>query len=209
MSETIVLQAIPLLVTALRLTIQITIAAFVLGQVLALPIGVARTSRRRLIAWPCFAYTFAVRGSPLLVQLFLVYYGLGQIAAIRSSVLWPVLREPVNCAILVIGLNSAAYSAEIIRGALLGLPKGQTEAATALGLGRLATLARVSLPQVYRIILPVIGNEIILVLKASALASTVTVMEMTGAARSLVASTYVPFEVFSIAGVLYLAAGLG
>ncbi|MFD1883012.1 ABC transporter permease [Paracoccus pacificus] len=189
------------------LTILITVASFVLGQIVALPLALALISPRRWLWFPASVYTFLLRGSPLLVQLFIVYYGLAQIEAVRDSFLWPVLRNALYCAILTIGLNSAAYSAEIIAGGIRALPKGQWEAGHALGLHRASLLARVILPQAYRSILPTIGNEFILVLKSSTLASVVTVMEMTGAARVFVARSYAPFETFFIAGIIYLLMG--
>jgi len=189
------------------LTIAITLSSFAFGQVLALPLALALTSEKRYLRLPVATYTFLVRGSPLLVQLFIVYYGLGQIEAVRSSFLWPVLRSPVNCAILAIGLNSAAYSAELLAGAIRQIPSGQWEAGRALGLHRAVLLLKVVMPQAYRCVLPAIGNELVLVMKGSTLASAVTVMEMTGAARVFVARTYAPFETFLIAGAIYLLMG--
>ncbi|WP_046121122.1 ABC transporter permease [Ensifer aridi] len=189
------------------LTVAITLASFALGQFLALPLALALTSASRYLRLPVATYTFLVRGSPLLVQLFIVYYGLGQIEAVRNSFLWPVLRSPVYCAILAIGLNSAAYSAELIAGAVRQIPRGQWEAGSALGLHRGALLLKIVMPQAYRSVLPAIGNELVLVMKGSTLASAVTVMEMTGAARVFVARTYAPFETFLIAGTIYLLMG--
>ncbi|MDH0127045.1 ABC transporter permease subunit [Brucella intermedia GD04153] len=189
------------------LTITITLASFALGQVLALPLALALTSEKRYLCLPFATYTFLIRGSPLLVQLFIVYYGLGQIEAVRSSFLWPVLRSPVNCAIIAIGLNSAAYSAELLAGAVRQIPIGQWEAGRALGLHRAVLLLKIIMPQAYRSVLPAIGNELVLVMKGSTLASAVTVMEMTGAARVFVARTYAPFETFLIAGAIYLLMG--
>ena len=189
------------------LTIMITIASFALGQLLALPIALALTSDRKAIRAPLSTYTFLVRGSPLLVQLFIIYYGLGQIDAVRHSIFWPLLRNPVYCAILAIGLNSAAYAGELIAGAIRQLPAGQWEAGKALGLHHRILLIKVILPQAYRAILPALGNELILVMKGSTLASAVTVMEMTGAARVFVAKTYAPFETCLIAGTCYLLMG--
>ncbi len=207
MSYEILLQSMPIVFSGLKLTLIITLAAFVLGQVLALPIGLALTAKSRLLRWPMTTYTFLVRGSPLLVQLFILYYGLAQFSAVRASPIWPIIREPVNCAIIAIGLNSAAYVAVIIAGGLKRLPAGQTEACISLGLSKASRLREVLLPQVYRAIFPSIGNELILVLKASSLASAVTVIEMSGAARAFTAKTYAPFEVFIVAGILYLAVG--
>jgi His/Glu/Gln/Arg/opine family amino acid ABC transporter permease subunit len=206
-SYEILLQSIPIVFSGLKLTLILTFASFALGQVLALPLGLALTARAPLLRWPTATYTFLVRGSPLLVQLFILYYGLAQFAAVRASVAWPIIREPLNCAIIAIGLNSAAYVAVVIAGGLKQLPPGQAEACISLGLSRTSRMKDVLLPQVYRAILPYIGNELILVLKASSLASAVTVMEMTGAARAFTAKTYAPFEVFIVAGVLYLAIG--
>lgn len=189
------------------LTLAITLASFFLGQVVALPIALALASPSKWLRHPASAYTFVIRGSPLLVQLFIVYYGLGQIEAVRNSVLWPILRSPIYCAILTIALNSAAYSAEVLAGAIRQVPKGQWEAGQALGLAKYVLLFKVVLPQIYRAALPNIGNELILVMKGSTLASAVTVMEMTGAARVFVAKTYAPFETFLMAGAIYLVIG--
>lgn len=189
------------------LTLLITLASFAVGQVFALPLALALVSPRRWLSYTAATYTFMVRGSPLLVQLFIVYYGLGQVDAIRDSFLWPVLKSPIYCAIITIGLNSAAYSAEVLAGAIRLLPIGQWEAAIALGLKKPIVLFKVVLPQIYRLILPSIGNELILVMKGSTLASAITVMEMTGAARVFVARTYAPFETFLMAGAIYLVIG--
>ena len=189
------------------LTLLITIASFCLGQILGLPLALALTSERRPVRLTVSTYTFLVRGSPLLVQLFIIYYGLGQIEAVRDSFLWPILRSPIYCAILAIGLNSAAYSAELLAGAIRQLPPGQWEAGKALGIGRGVLLVKIVFPQAYRAILPAIGNELVLVMKGSTLASAVTVMEMTGSARVFVARSYAPFETFLIAGTIYLMLG--
>ena len=207
MSSEILLQSIPIVYAGLKLTLVVTLASFLLGQILALPLGLGLTAKSPLLRWPVTIYTFLVRGSPLLVQLFILYYGLAQFDAVRASVIWPIIREPVNCAIIAIGLNSAAYAAVIVAGGLRRLPPGQAEASISLGLSSFSRMRDVLLPQVYRAILPSIGNELILVLKASSLASAVTVMEMSGAARAFTAKTYAPFEVFIVAGILYLAIG--
>ena len=209
MSLSIILAALPAVLHGLWLTLLITAAAFLIGQVMAPPIALARRSRFWLLNATAFAYTFLLRGSPLLVQLFIVYYGFGQIAVIRHSFLWTFFREPLNCAVFTIGLNSAAYMAEVIAGSLKTMPRGQSEAARSLGIAPLQTVFYVLLPQVYRLILPLIGNELILVLKSSSLASTVTIVETTGAARLLVARTFAPFEIFTVAGLVYLLVGLG
>jgi His/Glu/Gln/Arg/opine family amino acid ABC transporter permease subunit len=195
MSPDIFIKATPIVLQGLQLTLIITICSFLLGQILALPLGLARQANSPLLRWPAVIYTFLIRGSPLLVQLFIIYYGLGQIPAVRNSILWLILREPLYCGIIAIALNSAAYMAEVVAGALRRVPKGQTEACISLGISRRYRFTDVLLPQVYRELLPNIGNEIILVLKSSSLASAIT------------ARTFAPFEVFITAGILYLAIG--
>ena len=204
----IVQSTLPKLLLGLKLTVIITLASFVMGQILALPLALAVRAKSKLLSWPARSYIFLVRGSPLLVQVFLIYYGLGSLPEVRGSFLWPILRDPVNCAILAVGLNSAAYMAALVAGALAEIPQGLNEAARMLGLSRIRTLFHVTLPMLYRQILPVAGNEMTLVLKGSSLASTITVLEMTGVARKAVAQTFAPFEVFAIAGVVYLLVGL-
>jgi His/Glu/Gln/Arg/opine family amino acid ABC transporter permease subunit len=189
------------------LTLLITLASFCFGQILALPLALGLTSERPPFHVAVSTYTFFVRGSPLLVQLFIIYYGLGQIEAVRDSFLWPLLRSPIYCAVIAIGLNSAAYCAELLAGAIRQLPPGQWEAGKALGIGDDILLAKIVLPQAYRAVLPAIGNELVLVMKGSTLASAVTVMEMTGSARVFVARSYAPFETFLIAGAIYLVLG--
>jgi len=207
MSFDLLLPAFKAIQHGMWFSLLITVTAFGVGQIFALPIALALTSPKKWLRYPAASYTFMVRGSPLLVQLFIVYYGLGQVEFIRGSFVWPLLRSALYCAIVTIGLNSAAYSAEVIAGAIRQLPKGQTEAASALGLTKFAAFRKVIFPQVYRSILPALGNELVLVMKGSTLASAVTVMEMTGAARVFVAKTYAPFETFLIAGAIYLIIG--
>ena len=196
------------ILTGLKLTLAITLCSFVVGQMIALPLALASLSKRRILRWPSRSWIFLIRGSPLMVQLFLIYYGLGTISAVRHSVFWPLLREPMGCVILAIGLNSAAYMGAMLAGALERMPRGLVEAARSLGLSPSQSLLRITLPILYRQVIPVLGNEMTLVMKASALASTITVLEMTGIARKIVAQTFAPFEVFAIAGLVYLVAGL-
>jgi len=208
MSFEIFNNALPVILDGLYLTVVITLLAFALGQLVALPLALLASARSRWLSFPMRAYIFCIRGSPLLVQLFIIYYGLGSLELVRSSILWSILREPLYCAILAVGLNSAAYVAELLRGTIRQFPVGQSEAAKVLGMSGWQTMRHITLPQVYRSVLPVLGNEIVLVMKASSLASVVTVVEMTGAARAFVARTYAPFEVFAAAGCFYLLFGL-
>lgn len=204
MSLDLFIRAIPAVLNGFLITVTLTVTSFILGQLLALPIGLARHSSNRFLRLPASIFIFIERGSPLLVQLFIVYYGLAQVDFLRESFLWPLLREPMYAAILAIGLNSAAYTAEVVYGALGNILKGQYEASFALGLSKFATYYKIILPQAYRNILPIIGNESILVLKATSIVSTITIMDITGIAKNFTAKTYAPFEVFIVAGGYYL-----
>lgn len=151
------------------------------------------------------AYVFLFRGSPLLVQIFIIYYGLSQFPAIRQSALWPFLRQPYWCAILALSLNTAAYASEIIRGGLESVPPGTIEAGRALGLSRPLLYRLVILPLAVRQALPAYGNEVVIMVKSTSLASIVTLMEITGIAHEIISDTFRAFEVFFCAGVIYLA----
>ena len=150
-------------------------------------------------------YLFVFRGTPLLVQIFIIYYGLGQFEAIRDSAAWVVLREPFWCAVLALALNTGAYGSEIVRGGLLSVPQGQIEAARACGMSPRLGFMRIILPQAVRQALPAYGNELILLCKATSLASIITLMEITGLAAKLISETYRVIEVFAAAGLIYLA----
>lgn len=187
------------------LTLRLALTSVLFGMVLALLFAVMRLSR----VWPLVlmarAYVFIFRSTPLLVQIFLIYYGLSQFPELRYSALWPILREPYWCAILALTLNTAAYGSEIIRGGVQSVPHGQIEAARACGMGGLLLFRRIVLPLAVRQALPGYGNEIILMVKATALASVITLMEITGLAAKLISETYRAIEVFIVAGAIYLA----
>lgn len=196
--------SLPQLLQGAVLSLQLVVVSGVIGLCLALPLALGRLSPNPLISAFPFAYIFFFRGTPLLVQLFLVYYGLGQFEAVRNSVFWPVLREPYWCAVITMGMHTGAYIAEILRGAIQAVPVGEVEATRALGMSRLTAFRRIILPRAARIALPAYGNEVILMLKGSALASTVTLLELTGMARTIIARTYTPVEIFTVAGAIYL-----
>jgi len=186
------------------LTVQLTALAMLVGTTLAFPLALMRTSRHGWLRAPAYGYVFFFRGTPLLVQIFLVYYGLAQFAAVRDSLLWPVLGEAYWCAIIAFSLNTAAYTAEIIRGGMLAVPRGEREAGYALGLSSWQEIRLIVLPRAVQQALPAYGNEVILMLKGSALASTITLLELTGVARTLIARTYLAVEFFALAGLIYL-----
>lgn len=198
-------EALGKLLAGVPLTLQLALLATALGAVLALALAAMRISGIAALDAAARLYVFAFRGSPLLVQIFLIYYGLGQLRAVRLSVLWPFLRQPYWCAVLALTLNTAAYASEIIRGGLLSVPRGEVEAARACGMSRSLAFRRIVLPLAIRQALPAYGNELVLVVKATSLASIITLMEITGIAAKLISETYRVIEVFVVAGAIYLA----
>jgi octopine/nopaline transport system permease protein len=198
-------EALGKLLAGVPLTLQLALLGTALGAVLALALATMRVSGIAALDVAARLYVFAFRGSPLLVQIFLIYYGLGQLRALRLSVLWPFLRQPYWCAVLALTLNTAAYASEIIRGGLISVPHGEIEAARACGMSRSIAFRRIVLPLALRQALPAYGNELIIMIKATSLASIITLMEITGIAAKLVSETYRVIEVFVVAGALYLA----
>ena len=197
-------EALPQYLAGAALTLQLLLAALVTGGTAALPLALARGAGSRWLHGPVWAFTYVVRGTPLLVQLFLLYYGLAQFEAVRESPLWPWLRSPTFCAVAAFAINTCAYTTEILHGCLRAVPRGEVEAALALGMGRATTLRRIVLPSALRRALPAYGNEVVLMLHGTALASVVTLADLTGAAREFNAVHYLPFEAFAAAGLIYL-----
>jgi len=200
----VIIKWLPRLAQGATLTLELVAIAVIAGLLLAIPLGIARSSRLWYVRALPYCYIFFFRGTPLLVQLFLVYYGLAQFDAVRESAMWPYLRDPFWCATATMTLHTAAYIAEILRGAIQAIPPGEIEAARALGMSKPKALFYIILPRAARIGLPAYSNEVILMLKASALASTVTLLELTGMARTIIARTYLPVEIFFAAGLFYL-----
>jgi His/Glu/Gln/Arg/opine family amino acid ABC transporter permease subunit len=185
------------------LTIQLVVIAALLGFLLAVPVAMARLSPNPVLRGTATAYSLFFRGTPLLVQIFLIYFGLGQFDIVRSSFLWPFLREAYVCALIAFVLNTAAYSAEIVRGGILAVPRGEVEAARASGMSGWTTNRLVILPRAFSIVLPAYSNEVIILMKGTALASTITLMELMGQAQFISSNTYQPIQTFVIAGVIY------
>ncbi|WP_142781659.1 ABC transporter permease [Agrobacterium sp. T29] len=205
MNTPLILEAIPNLFEGLLLTVQLTFLSVLVGLLMATPLALLRASPRFLFSLPIQVYTFAFRGTPLLVQLFLIYYGSGQLEWIRTTAAWTILREPYWCALIAFSLNNAAYTTEVIAGGIRAVPAGEVEAAKALGMSGVTRIRRIILPIGFRLALPAYANEVVLMLKASSLASTITLMELTGASRKIVAQTFSPYEVFASAAVIYLS----
>lgn len=187
-----------------RLTILLVTLSLAMGFVLAIITALIRRSRITWLSRLVRIYVFVIRGTPLLVQLFLIYYGLGQFAWIRESFLWPVLQKPFWCAIIALTINTTAYGSEIIRGGLEAVSWGEIEAAKSIGMSGFLQFRRIIFPIAIRQALPAYGNEVILMVKATSLASTITIMEMTGVANVIMAENYRPLEAFIVAGSIYL-----
>ena len=199
-------QTLSTLLTGVPLTLQLAGSAVAIGAVFALLLAAMRLSGVPALDWVARAYVFVFRGTPLLVQIFLIYYGLGQFRpSLQALGLWSFFREPYWCALAALTLNTAAYSSEIIRGGLLSVPFGQVEAGRACGMSRGLLLRRIVAPIALRQALPGYGNEVILMVKATSLASIVTMMEVTGLAHRLISQTFRAVEIFLVAGFVYLA----
>jgi His/Glu/Gln/Arg/opine family amino acid ABC transporter permease subunit len=185
------------------LTLQLVFISAILGFLLAVPVALARLSPNPVLRGAATGYSLFFRGTPLLVQIFLIYFGLGQFDFVRQSFLWPFLREAYVCALITFVLNTAAYSAEIVRGGILAVPRGEVEAARACGMSPWTAYRLVILPRAFSIVLPAYSNEVIILLKGTALASTITMMELMGQSQFISSNTYQPIQVFVIAGVIY------
>lgn len=199
----VIVEHFPTLLSGAFLTVKLLVFSSLCGLLLAFPLGLARSSERIAIKGLPWLFIFFFRGTPLLVQLFLVYYGLSQFEFIRTSAAWPILRDPYWCALITMSLNTGAYIAEILRGAVQAVPRGEVEAAITVGMSKSLIVRRIVLPRAIRIALPAYANEVILMLKCSALASTITLLELTGMARTVIAKTYMPVEIFLATGVCY------
>ena len=198
------LEHFPRLLKATKLTIQLTFLSLFFGLFVGFFIAVLRTSKIKIFFLIAYYYSYFFRGTPLLVQIFIIYFGLAQVEWIRESFLWIFLKEPYSCAILAFTLNTGAYSSEIFRSAFETINKGIVEAAEGLGLSKINTFFKVKLPIAIRQSLPAYGNEMILMLKGTSLASTVTLLDLTGVAKHIISTTFRPVEVFIVAGSIYL-----
>ena len=201
----IIWNAIPPLLAATVTTLQLSVWILAVGLLLGIPIGILNIGNSRILRWLTEFYILIFRGTPPLVQLFIVYFGLAQFEAVRESFMWPLLRNAFWCAVIALGLNSGAYVARMFAGALKAIPVGQIEAAKALGMGPVAAFLTVRAPLAFRAMLPSYCNEVIMTVKATALASTITVQELMGRARSEVSDTYAPYEVLISTALIYLA----
>ena len=185
-------------------TVQLVFLSLVIGLILAVPLAIMRTSRNPMVSGPVWIYTYLFRGTPLLIQLYIIYYGVAQIPGIQETFWWLIFREPFYPALLAFTLNTAAYTTEIIRGAIVATPAGEIEAAKAYGMDWWLRMRRIVLPSAARRAIQAYSNEVIFMLHASAIASVVTLVDLTGAARNVYSAYYAPFQAFIFVALLYM-----
>lgn len=200
----LITDSIPKMLAGIGITFQLMFLSAVLGLILAIILLLMRISGKWYLSWPAQIHIYIFRGTPILVQIFIIYYGLPQFDLIRESVFWPILREPFGCAILALTLNTGAYVSEILRGGVLGVDRGILEAGSALGLSARHKFIYLTTPIAARLALPAYSNDFISLMKATSLASTITLLDMTGIARTIVAQTFAPYEIFISLAIIYM-----
>lgn len=198
-------EAFPELIKGIPQTIFLVGVSVGIGFILAVTFAQMRLSKNIILSKIASLYVYIFRSTPLLVQMYLIYYGSGQFRHFFQDIgVWQFFREPYFCAISALTLNTGAYTAEIIRGGILSVSWGEIEAGRAIGMSPMTLFKRIVFPVAIRQALPAYGNEVILMVKSSSLASTITILEVTGIAKKIIAATYAPVEVFIIAGSIYL-----
>jgi arginine/ornithine transport system permease protein len=200
-----ILESLPLYANGLVTTLKLLAVSLALGLAFAIPLAVMRASKNRWLATPVWCYTYVIRGTPMLVQLFLIYYGLAQFQWMRDSALWPWFSSAWFCAAFAFAVNTCAYTTEMIAGAIRAVNHGEIEAARSIGMTRATMVRRILLPSALRRSLPAYSNEVIMMLHGTSLASIVTLADLTGAAREVNSTYYIPFEAFLTAGAIYLS----
>ena len=200
----LMINSFPKLLNATVITLKLLSLSLVFGLFIGLIFAVMRMSKNFIVNKFAYGYSYLFRGTPLLVQIFIIYFGFGQIEFIRNSFLWIILKEPYWCAIIAFALNTGAYTSEILRSAFQTIKKGYIEAGKSLGISSKIIFYKIQIPIAIRQSLPAYGNEIILMLKGTSLASTVTLMDLTGVAKYIISTTFKPIEVFIVAGSIYL-----
>ena len=200
----LMINSFPKLLSATLITLKLLSVSLILGLFIGLGFAILRMNNNKLINKFAYGYSYLFRGTPLLVQIFIIYFGLGQIEYLRTTFLWVVLKEPYWCAIIAFSLNTGAYTSEILRSAFQTIKIGYLEAGRSLGIPKKIIFTKIQIPIAIKQSLPAYGNEIILMLKGTSLASTVTLMDLTGVAKYIISTTFKPVEVFIVAGGIYL-----
>lgn len=205
MDLSIIVESLPIYMQGFKNTVILVSVACAIGLLFAIPLAVLHTSKNLVVQMPIRAFVYIFRGTPLLVQMFIIYYGFGQFEVFKQSIFWPLFREAYFCALFAFTLNTCAYTVEIIRGAIEATPHGEIEAAMAAGMSRLTMFRRIILPSAFRRALPAYSNEIIFMLHGSSLASVITIIDITGAARIVNSKYYSPYEAFITAALFYMS----
>ena len=200
----LMINSFPKLLSAAAITLKLLSVSLIIGLFIGLFFAILRLNKNVFINKFAYGYSYIFRGTPLLVQIFIIYFGLGQIEYLRSTVLWVILKEPYWCAIIAFALNTGAYTSEILRSAFQTIKPGIVEAGKSLGISNKVIFYKIQIPIAIRQSLPAYGNEIILMMKGTSLASTVTLMDLTGVAKYIISTTFKPIEVFIVAGGIYL-----
>ena len=200
----LMINSFPKLLNSTLITLKLLSVSLILGLFIGLGFAILRMNNNKLINKFAYGYSYIFRGTPLLVQIFIIYFGLGQIEYLRTTFLWVVLKEPYWCAIIAFSLNTGAYTSEILRSAFQTIKPGYLEAGRSLGIPSKIIFTKIQIPIAIKQSLPAYGNEIILMLKGTSLASTVTLMDLTGVAKYIISTTFKPVEVFIVAGGIYL-----
>ena len=200
----LMINSFPKLLNATLITLKLLSVSLIIGLFIGLGFAILRMNNNKLINKFAYGYSYIFRGTPLLVQIFIIYFGLGQIEYLRTTFLWVVLKEPYWCAIIAFSLNTGAYTSEILRSAFQTIKPGYLEAGRSLGIPKKIIFTKIQIPIAIKQSLPAYGNEIILMLKGTSLASTVTLMDLTGVAKYIISTTFKPVEVFIVAGGIYL-----
>ena len=200
----LMINSLPKLLNAAVITLKLLSVSLIIGLFMGLFFAILRLNKNIFINRFAYGYSYVFRGTPLLVQIFIIYFGLGQIEYLRSTVLWVILKEPYWCAIIAFALNTGAYTSEILRSAFQTIKPGIIEAGKSLGISNKVIFYKIQIPIAIRQSLPAYGNEIILMMKGTSLASTVTIMDLTGVAKYIISTTFKPIEVFIVAGGIYL-----
>ncbi len=204
MDINLMITSVPKLLYATLITLKLLSFSIIFGLFIGLIFSLMRISKNTLLNKISYYYSYIFRGTPMLVQLFIIYFGLAQLDWLRESFLWVILKEPFWCAIIAFSLNTGAYTSEILRSAFQTISKGYIEAGESLGLSKFKIFVTIQIPVAIKQSLPAYGNEIILMLKGTSLASTVTLMDLTGVSKFIISTTYKPVEVFIVAGSIYL-----
>ena len=200
----LMINSFPKLLSAAIITLKLLSVSLIIGLFIGLFFAILRLNKNIFVNKFAYGYSYIFRGTPLLVQIFIIYFGLGQIEYLRSTVLWVILKEPYWCAIIAFALNTGAYTSEILRSAFQTIKSGIIEAGKSLGISNKVIFYKIQIPIAIRQSLPAYGNEIILMMKGTSLASTVTIMDLTGVAKYIISTTFKPVEVFIVAGSIYL-----